>query len=209
MVRATRKWAGAKAGISGQSTGSSTQTASPTRKSLALTRPTTSPGQASSTVSRSWPVTDWAYFVANGLPVGPWVTTMPRSKRPEQTRTNATRSRWVLSMLAWTLKTRPENGRFERPGVAVAVLLRAGRRDEVDHGVEDQAHAEVGQRRAEEHRRQLAGLESFLVELAADGVEQLDALRAPRSTESPSSSAARAAGTISSGASVAPRAVRV
>ena len=41
-----------------------------TRTSLALTRPTTSPGKASSMVSRSWPKTWWAYLVARGLPVG-------------------------------------------------------------------------------------------------------------------------------------------
>ena len=60
---------------------------------MALTRPTTSPGNASSIVSRSWPNTECAYLVANGLPVRPWVTTMPRSKRPEHTRRNAMRSR--------------------------------------------------------------------------------------------------------------------
>ena len=43
-------------------------------------------------------------------PVRPWVTTMPRSKRPEQTRRKAMRSRWDGSMLACTLNTKPENG---------------------------------------------------------------------------------------------------
>ncbi len=70
----------------------------------------TSPGNAVSTVSRSWPNIAWAYLVANGRPVAAWVSTIPRSKRPEHTRTNATRSRWAGSMLAWTLNTRPEKG---------------------------------------------------------------------------------------------------
>ena len=69
-----------------------------------------SPGNASSRVSRSCPNTEWAYLVANGLPVGSWVTTMPRSNRPEHTRTNATRSRCDGSMLACTLNTNAENG---------------------------------------------------------------------------------------------------
>ena len=38
-------------------------------------------------VSRSAPNTEWAYLVANGLPVRSWVTTMPRSNLPEHTRT--------------------------------------------------------------------------------------------------------------------------
>ena len=45
--------------------------------------------------------------MAKGFRVRPWVTVMPRRKRPEQTRTKATRSRWAGSMLAWTLKTIP------------------------------------------------------------------------------------------------------
>ena len=76
---------------------------------MALTRPITSPGKASSRVSRSWPNIDCAYFVANGRPVAAWVSTMPRSNRPEHTRTNAIRSRWAGSMLACTLNTSPEN----------------------------------------------------------------------------------------------------
>ena len=83
---------------------------SPGRSAVALTRPITSPGKASSTVSRSWPNIDWAYLVANGRPVAAWVSTMPRSNRPEHTRTNAIRSRCAGSMLACTLNTRPENG---------------------------------------------------------------------------------------------------
>ena len=98
---------------------------SPTRTSVALTRPMTSPGHASSIVSRSWPNTEWAYLVAKGLPVGSWVTTIPRSNRPEQTRTNAMRSRCDGSMFACTLNTKPENGASS--GARHAVDVVAGR----------------------------------------------------------------------------------
>ena len=126
-------------------------------------------------VSRSWPNTGWAYLVANGLPVRPWVTTMPRSKRPEQTRRNAMRSRCDGSMLACTLNTKPENGRVERAGLAVDVergASAAGTRSTTR--VEQLAHAEVGEGRAEEHRRRLAGEERLDVEVGADAVEQVE-----------------------------------
>ena len=83
---------------------------SPGRSAVAFTSPITSPGNAVSTVSRSWPNIACAYFVANGRPVAACVSTMPRSNRPEHTRTNATRSRCAGSMLACTLNTSPENG---------------------------------------------------------------------------------------------------
>ena len=57
--------------------------------------------------SRSRPNTCWAYLVAKDFPVRVWVTTMPRSKTPEQTRMKATWSRCALFMPAWTLKTKP------------------------------------------------------------------------------------------------------
>ena len=66
--------------------------------------------------------------------------------------------------------------RVERPGVALAIDAGRGRRHEVDHRVEDHAHAEVRERRAEEHRRELAGFEALPVEAAVHDVEQLDAL---------------------------------
>ena len=43
-TRATEKCSGAKLGMVGNSTGSSTQSVSPTRTSVAFTRPMTSPG---------------------------------------------------------------------------------------------------------------------------------------------------------------------
>ena len=159
-------------------------------------------------VSRSWPNTEWAYLVANGLPVGPWVTTMPRSKRPEHTRTNAMRSRCDGSMLAATLNTNAENGASSGRGHALHVVARRGRRGEVDDGVEQEAHAEVGQRRPEEHRRDLALAEALGVGVGPDLVEQRQLL--------PGGGPGRAllGGRLlevrsSSPASVAPRAVRV
>ena len=73
------------------------------------------------------------------------------------------RSRWALSMLAWTLKTNPAKGASSGPWLAVHVLAGRGRRDLVDDGVEQQPDAEVGQRRTEEHRRGLTGQEQLLV----------------------------------------------
>ena len=40
---------------------------------------------------------------------------MPRSKWPEQSRTKATRSRCLGSMLAWTLKTKPVTAGSQAP----------------------------------------------------------------------------------------------
>jgi hypothetical protein len=61
-------------------------------------------------LSRSRPNTCWAYFVANGRPLRAWVTTMPRSKTPEQIRMNASRSRCAVSMPACTLNTKALKG---------------------------------------------------------------------------------------------------
>ena len=61
-------------------------------------------------LSRSRPNTCWAYLVANGRPVRAWVTTMPRSNTPEQMRMKASRSRCAVSMPACTLNTNALNG---------------------------------------------------------------------------------------------------
>ena len=85
-----------------------------------------SPGNASSTVVRCWPNTACAYLVANGRPVAAWVSTMPRSNRPEQIRTNAIRSRWARSMPACTLNTRPEVGASSGRGLPSASSRGSG-----------------------------------------------------------------------------------
>ena len=158
---------------------------------VALTRPTTSPGNASSIVVRSAPNTVDAYFVANGLPVRSQVITMPASNRPEQMRANAMRSRWLRSMLACTLNTNAEHRFVEVARLAVDVGARRRRRREVDDRVEQVADAEVGQCRAGEHRRGLAGQERRQVDVGADRVEQRRCRRSLLVHSAPSSSAAR------------------
>ena len=83
---------------------------SPIRKAVALTRPMMSPGKAVSSTARSRPKIAWAYFVANGRPVCACTATIPRSKTPEHTRAKATRSRWLVSIPACTLNTNALNG---------------------------------------------------------------------------------------------------
>jgi hypothetical protein len=77
-------------------------------------------------------------------------------------------------MLAWILKTKPEN--FGSPGCTSAGLgvarLRAGRK--IDHGIEQALHAEVVDRRAEEHRRLLAGEVGVAVEGMRSTAHQFD-----------------------------------
>ena len=65
------------------------------------------------------------------------------------------RSRWLGSMLAWTLNTKPVvSGSVGSIGAGSAGCGRGERRP-VGDGVEQLADADVGQRRAEEHRRQV------------------------------------------------------
>ncbi|GAB3795888.1 hypothetical protein GCM10027605_02700 [Micromonospora zhanjiangensis] len=90
---------------------------SPMPSAVALTSPITSPGYASSMVSRLAPNICCAYLVAKGRPVPAWVTVMPRLNRPEQTRTKATWSRWALFMFAWILNTNPAKGASTPRGV--------------------------------------------------------------------------------------------
>ena len=165
LERATWKCSGANSGMAGNSTGSSRNRLSPTRSEEAFTRPTTSPGKASSMTSRSRPNTCWAYLVAKDFPVRLWVTTMPRSKMPEQTRMKATWSRWALFMPAWTLKTNPANGASTGRGAPSTSGRGRGGRGEVHQGVEDFLHAEVQGGGAEQDRGGLAGVEGVDVEL--------------------------------------------
>jgi hypothetical protein len=158
-------------------------------------------------VSRSWPNNAAAYLVLNGLPVRPWVTIIPRSKRPEHTRMNATRSRWAGSMLAATLNTNPENGAPSGRRSPSAVSRGSG-----------------GGTRSTTASNSLPMPKLVSAEPKNVGVEVLvrkpfRSRSAPTSLSSdssswatchagPSSTAARSAGTASSGAMWAPRAVR-
>ncbi len=64
--------------------------------------------------------------------------------------------------------------RFQRTRCPVAVDTGGRRGSELDHRVEQGAHTEVGERRADEQRCGLAGQEGWQVEIGADGVEQAD-----------------------------------
>src|ERR1051325_4090728 len=73
------------------------------------TRPMTSPGYASSSVSRSLPKSLCELDRRTFFFEREWCTVMSRSNLPEQTRMKATRSRCFGSMFAWILKMNPEN----------------------------------------------------------------------------------------------------
>ena len=70
---------------------------------------------------------------------------MPRWKRPEHRRTNATRSRCLGSMLAWTLNTKPVT--LSSPGSTVRASLGCGRGRGrvVGQPVQQRPHAEIAQ----------------------------------------------------------------
>ena len=71
--------------------------------------PMTSPGYASSTVERVLAIMVCTCERVSSFPLSrACFTFMPRSKRPEQTRTYASRSRCFGSRLACSLKTKPE-----------------------------------------------------------------------------------------------------
>ena len=89
--------------------------ASPMRSWPWFGMPMMSPAQASSASSRSWARKSTGFATAIGLPVRTWWSFMPRSKWPEQSRTKATRSRCLGSMLAWTLKTKPVTAGSQAP----------------------------------------------------------------------------------------------
>ena len=99
---------------------------------------------------------------------------MPRSKRPEHTRRKAMRSRWAGSILAWILNTKPENARFVGRDDAQRRIARARRRRPVDQRVQDLAHAEVVDGRAEEHRRLRAVEEGAEIERVQRAAHQRD-----------------------------------
>ena len=80
------KVSGVKRGKLGSSSLPSTLTTSPIWNTPGFTRPTMSPGYASSTFSRSWANRVCACESRSLRPVRVWVTSMPRSKCPDITR---------------------------------------------------------------------------------------------------------------------------
>ncbi len=81
---------------------------------------------------------------------------MPRRKRPEHSRRNATRSRWLGSMLACTLNTKPVTAFSSGLHRALRRLARPRPRRPRGQAIQQLRHAEVAQRAAEEHRRQVS-----------------------------------------------------
>ena len=144
--------------------------------------------------------------MANGLPVRPCVTTMPRSNRPEHTRRNAMRSRCALSMLACTLNTKPANGSSSGRGSPSTSSRAAG-------GGTSSITVSSSSRTPK-----FVSAEPNSIGVVSPARNSSWSWSVPASSSrssshcdqaSPSSSAARAASTSSSCASVAPRAVRV
>ena len=118
-------------------------------------------------VSRLWPKKNIGLATVSSLPVRMFRSFMPRLKVPEASRRNATRSRWLASMFACTLKTKPETLRLVREDRRGLGRLRPRLRRPGAERAQQFGHAHVLQRRAEDHRRQVAGEEGLEVELAA------------------------------------------
>ena len=116
-----------------------------------------SPAYATAIVSRSRPKKRYARDARSGFPTRLLNSVMSFVNRPEQTRTNATRSRCRGSMFAWILKTNPVKRSSVGLTIARVARPRLRRRRELDERAEERLEAEVGQRAAEEDRRLPAG----------------------------------------------------
>ena len=103
------KHSGANCGIGSYSSPSSSASVSPMRNSGCPTIPMTSPGHASSTVSRSRAKNLREFDIRTTFPVRVWTTFMSRRNTPVHTRRNAIWSRWFGSMFDWILKMNPLN----------------------------------------------------------------------------------------------------
>ncbi len=102
-----RRISGAKLGTPRKTRSSPSVSVSPMRSRPWLGMPTTSPGHASSASWRSCAKKNCGEFSATILPVRTSLAFMPRDSLPEHTRMKAMRSRWLRSMFAWILKTKP------------------------------------------------------------------------------------------------------
>ena len=101
---------------------------------------------------------------------------MPRVSLPEHSRANAMRSRWFGSMLAWILNTKADMFCSSASTVRLSAFCARGGGAMRADGVEQIADAEILQRRAEEHRAQMAFAERLQVERLAGVAHQLDLL---------------------------------
>ena len=100
------------------------------------------------------------------------------------------RSRWLGSMFAWILNTKPVNGGFGRLDDARAAVARLRRRRPLGQRLQDLLHAEVVDAGAEEHRRLPAREELGEVERRARAAQELDVV-AQRARISPGNSSSR------------------
>ena len=172
MMRA--KCSGAKRGMPSNSTSPFGESVSPMRSVPGSKTPMTSPGYASSTELRSCARNCCGAARRTIFPVRTCCTFIPRSKRPEHTRTNAMRSRCRGSMFAWILNTKPVNSGSSGSTMPARRLVRRRRRREIEELLEERLDAEVGERAAEEHRREIAREQRLVVERVPRGVEQPD-----------------------------------
>ena len=126
--------------------------------------PTTSPAKASSATARSWAKKNCGADSVIGLPVRTSFAFIPRWSLPEHTRMKAMRSRWLGSMFAWILKTKPVIfGSFASTARPAASCARGGGADGAER-IHQVAHPMIAQRGPEEHRRQVALAESREIE---------------------------------------------
>ena len=110
------------------------------------------------------------------LPVRPSFAFMPRVRRPEQTRRNAMRSRWLGSMFAWILKTKPDIAGSSGATMRVLGGARLRRRSEGGQALDQVTDAEIAQRAAEQDRRQMALAKRGEIERARGGLGERDLL---------------------------------
>ena len=128
-----------------------------------------------------------------GLPVRTSFAFMPRVSRPEQTRMKAMRSRWFGSMLAWILNTKPVivGSRRPRPGACRPPAPRGGGAKSASASSRSRT-PKLLQRRAEEHRRQMAFAEGLEVERPAGLLRRARSPRARPRARAPAAAPRRA-----------------
>ena len=107
LTRTRCRISGAKFGRPANRTTPLSDRLSPTRSTPWFGMPITSPAKASSASSRSEAKNMIGALTDRDLPVFWTFSFMPRLKAPEAMRNMAIRSRWLGSILAWTLKTKP------------------------------------------------------------------------------------------------------
>ena len=154
---------------------------SPMRSVPRSITPITSPGHASSTAVRSRAMNCCGDASRIGLPVRTCFTCMPASKRPEQ----IANERDAVAMLRVHVRLDLEHeageaARRSARSMPVGRFARRRLRRELEKLLEKRLDAEVRERAAEEHRRQLAREHGLFVERMARFVEQRDVMHEPR-----------------------------